>query len=66
MQPRKKRNREPEKSTGRDGVLTNSEQDTHLEKKEKRKKIFRFRNNRISSLSSSGVILSASSPGVGI
>jgi hypothetical protein len=29
---RKKKNREPKKWTGRDGVLTNSEQDKHLER----------------------------------
>jgi hypothetical protein len=32
-----KKNREPKKSTGRDGVLTNSEQDKHLEIKRKKK-----------------------------
>jgi hypothetical protein len=42
MKPRKKekkeKNREPKKSTGRDGVLTNSEQVKHLERKKKKKK----------------------------
>jgi hypothetical protein len=38
MKPRKikkKKNREPKKSTGRDGGQTNSEQDKHLEGEKK-------------------------------
>jgi hypothetical protein len=36
MKPRKKeKNRAPKKSTERDSGLTNSEQDKHLERKEK-------------------------------
>jgi hypothetical protein len=45
MKPRKKekeekerKKKEPKKSTGRFGVLTSSEQDKHLEGKEKRKR----------------------------
>jgi hypothetical protein len=42
MKPRKKQKeekyREPKKSTGRDGVLTNREQEKHLERKKKMKK----------------------------
>jgi hypothetical protein len=41
MKPRKKerkKNRESRKSAGRHGELTNSEQDTHLERKRKKKR----------------------------
>jgi hypothetical protein len=48
MKEKKEKNREPKKSTGRDGGLTKSEQDKHLERK--KKKNSRFRNNRISVL----------------
>jgi hypothetical protein len=37
---KEKQNTEPKKSTGRDGVLTNSEHDKHLEGKRKKKKYF--------------------------
>jgi hypothetical protein len=59
MKPRKKvkeqkerKNRQPKKLTGRDGVLTNSEQDKLLERKgeKKKEKKFRFRNNEVSVL----------------
>jgi hypothetical protein len=43
-----KKNREPKKSTGRDGGVTNIEQDKHLERKRKKKS--KFRNNGISVL----------------
>jgi hypothetical protein len=44
------KNREPKKSIRRDGGLTNSEQDKHLERKRKEKQNFRFRNNGVSIL----------------